>query len=90
MKSKITNEQIVKKVRDNIDGVCRNQQYIMEYQFDDENGDRIFTLEVYYTDDGYIYDIVYTDELNGETKEIYGKEADELAKMLYGDNLLLD
>jgi hypothetical protein len=87
----VTQSTVYNMVKKYKDTLSYTRQYIQEYQIDDEEGDRIATLELYYTDDGYIYDIIYTNELNGESKEFSGQEADELAiKLLEGETPLID
>ena len=87
----ITQSTILDLLKEKRDTLSYTREYIQEYQIDDENGDRLATLELYYTDDGYIYNIVFTDETNGNTREFYGKEGDELAtKLLEGESPLID
>lgn len=87
----ITQDTILNMMKKYKDSLSYTREYIQEYQIDTPDGDRLATLELYYTDDGYIYNIVYTNEINGKTKEFNGQEADELAtKLLEGDSPLID
>jgi hypothetical protein len=82
MKNKITQSHIVDMVEKHKDHLYYNRQYIQEIQMDTKEGKTEATLELYYTDDGYIYNIAYTDETTGNYREFAGQEADELARKL--------
>ena len=87
----ITQSTVLDLLKENRDTLSYGISHIQEYQIDTEDGEPIATLELYWSDDGYIYNIVFTDESNGNSKQFYGKEGDELAqKLLEGENPLID
>ena len=87
----ITQDTVLNIMKKHKDTLSYTREYIQEYLIDTEDGNRLATVELYYTDDGYIYNIIFTDEINGNTKEFNGQEADELAtKLLEGESPLID
>ncbi len=84
----ITKNYVIDAMDKNKKYLCENRQYIQELQYDNKDGDRVCTVEVFYTDDGYIYSIIFTNEMTGDTREFSGAEGDELAKELIENNLL--
>lgn len=87
----ITQDTVYNLVKKHKDTLSYTREYIQVYQIDTEQGETLATLELYNTDDGYIYNIVYTDERNGNMREFNGQEADELAlRLLEGESPLID
>lgn len=88
----ITSQYILEQVKAHKDHLCYNRQFfIQELQLDNKNGETEATLELYYTNDGHVYSIIYTNELTGNTREITGKECEDLSmELLSGNNPLME
>ena len=80
MDKKEIQDKVIEAIKSH--NLCYNYQTIQEIQLDNEQGETEYTLEVYYTSDGYIYNIVFTDETTGKEVIQFGNKATELATRL--------